>query len=271
MTAILCSTGALFPPGRADLDVITAVGARLGVDGLELLVTSSLAERLDEVAESLATSSAPFPAIHARKSLGSNLPSDAAVAHLEETLRFAQTIGASVVVLHLWNLPESDADLPGRLEAIRVACDVADGHDVTVAVETVPCLRSTPLRNLEAVLEHEPRATCALDTEFLAHHGELEEALDSDWLWADDRVRHVHVKDYAGGLLDGEGVRRYLHPGEGTIDFVHLFDALHHRRYPGAVSLEAPAYLASGLPDVDGLRRSIGRMRHTPWRFEDRP
>ena len=158
--------------------------------------------------------------------MGAALPSPEAIAQLDEAALFAAAIGANQMVLHLWDLPESDSDLPGRLDAVVIAADVADKHSVRLLIETIPCRVSTPLRNVQRVLEHEPRVGVALDTEFLAMHGELEEALAADWLWNDGRVGHVHVKDYDGSLSESDGSRRYLMPGEGRIDFGAVFKTL---------------------------------------------
>jgi sugar phosphate isomerase/epimerase len=170
-----------------------------------------------------------------------------------------------VAVIHLWDLPDGDRDLDARLEAVTVAADVFEPHGVTLAVETIPCLVSTPLRNIERVLEREPRVGVALDTEFLAMHDEVDDALAADWLWP--HVRHVHLKDYTGSLVGEDGARRYVLPGDGSVDFARVFAALDQRGYSGAVSLEANAVRPEGGVDVDALRRCFARMSHSPWRF----
>ncbi len=252
-------------PDGPDVGAIIELGPQLGVDGIEILVTRGMRGHLDAVAELLDDMMLPVPAVHAPKRVGAALPDDAAVAALDETARFAARIGAGVAVLHLWDLPEGDRNFDARLDAVVLAADVFAPHDVTLAIETIPCLEGTPLRNIERVLEREPRAAVALDTEFLAMHDEIDDALAADWLWP--HVRHIHVKDFGGSLVDADGNRRYLLPGDGSNDFAKLFSTLDRRGYAGAISLEANAVLPEGGLDMDALRRCFSRMSHSPWRF----
>ena len=45
-------------------------------------------------------------------------------------------------------------------------------------------------------LQQKPDVLIALDTEFLAMHNQLEAVSKADWLWQQNRVRHIHIKDY---------------------------------------------------------------------------
>ena len=271
---ILCSSGVFFVrgpdgawvvPDGPDIGAIADIGPRLGVDGVELLVTRGQLGHLDALAEIVDALPLQVPVIHAPKRFGAALPGDDAVAALDETARFAARIGAGVAVLHLWDLPDGDRDFDGRLDAVVLAADIFEPHGVTLAIETIPCLVGTPLRNIQRVLEREPRVGVALDTEFLAMHNEVDDALAADWLWP--HVLHVHVKDFADALVDADGVRRFHLPGAGTVDFPKVFDTFEQRGYRGAVSLEAPAVRPEGGVDVDALRRCFARMSHSPWRF----
>jgi sugar phosphate isomerase/epimerase len=222
--------------------------------------------KLGQLSEDVSAIGLPTPAVHAQKRLGAALPSEAAVAELEETARFARKIGARVLVMHLWDLPDSDARFDERLAAARIASDIAESHEIELAIETIPCTHSTPLRNVRRVLEHDPRVRVALDTEFLAMHGEVADAMEADWLWPS--VRHVHLKDFADGLLGADGRRRYLSFGDGSIDFAAFFQTLEDRCFTGAVSLEAPSYREDGTQDAEALRRHLGRLSSNPWRFD---
>ena len=265
---ILCSSGVLFRPEVFDADAILEFGPQLPVDGIEVLVTRRMVGQLVEVADHLMDSDLRFPVVHAPKRAGAALPGSEAVEQLEETAVFAANIGAGLVVLHLWDLPRADADFDGRLEAAVLAANIVDQHGLRLAVETIPCQHGTPLANVKRVLEHDPRIAVTLDTEFLAYHGELDAAFEAQWLWADGFVRHLHVKDYGDGLLDAQGIRRYLLPGEGTVDFRAIFDALERWRFTGSVSLEAPSLLPDGSPDIETLIRSLSRMTQRPWAFQ---
>jgi sugar phosphate isomerase/epimerase len=264
---ILCSSGVFFHPQTDEIDAILSFGSELRVDGLEVLVTRRMFSRLADAAEQLGRTALRFPVVHAPKRLGAAIPAPEAIEQLEEIVRFAAQIGASLVVLHLWDLPESDTDLEGRLAAAVIATDIVARQGLKLAIETIPCHHGTPLRNIERILEHEPRVGVTLDTEFLALHDELDAAMQADWLWADGHVRHVHLKDFDGGLFHASGARRYLLPGEGTLNFRGLFPALENRRFAGSVALEAPAFQPDGQPDVERLNGVLARISRSPWSF----
>lgn len=264
---ILCSSGVLFEKDRPHPESILALAPKLPAEGIEVLVTRHMVGTLDAAAERLSSVALDFPVVHAPKRAGSLLPGDEGVVQLSESVRFAHQIGADLVVLHLWDLPEGDTNFATRLDAAVVAADIAADAGVAVAIETIPCLAATPLVNVERALEQEPRLTVALDTEFLAYHDELEPALRASWLWADGVVRHIHLKDYVDGLFGPDGRRRYRALGEGTIDFPAFFDALEDLSYGGAVSLECAPPAVGGGPDVDAISRSLSRISRSPWSF----
>ena len=116
---------------------------------------------------------------------------------LERNCRLAAALGATIVVLHLWELPVGDRRLEENLALLPACLDVAETFGLTLAVETIPCSVDSPLENVHRAIEADERCRVTLDTEFLALHGQLEAALADDVLW--ERVAHVHVKDYAGG------------------------------------------------------------------------
>lgn len=273
---ILCSSGVFahrdddggfFVPDDADVDAVIAFGPQLPVDGIELLITRHMVGTLDGAAQRLDQGPVPIPVVHGPGGAGAALPDEDAVSILSESTEFAAKIGAHSMVLHLWDPPESDTDMSGRLEAAAVAADVVGSHGIRLLIETVPCTHSSPLQNLARVVEHEPRVGIALDTESLAIHQEVEEALAADWLWSEGRVGHIHVKDYDGNAVGADGLRRYLMPGDGEIDFPGFFDGLERRGFAGSVALEAITHLPDGRPDLDKARRALDRIRRSPWRF----
>lgn len=273
---ILCSSGVffhraddgrLFVPGDSDLEAVVAYGPRMPVDGIELLVTRRMVGTLGAAADLLSDVPLRFPVIHGPKLAGAALPDEGAVSILAESAAFASRLGAHSMVLHLWDLPDSDVDMAGRLDAVVVAADVAADHGIRLLIETIPCVHGTPLKNLRLVVDHEPRVAIALDTEFLAMHDELDEALATDWLWAGGLVGHIHLKDFDGSPVGPDGLRRYLVPGNGGIDFGAVFDALGRRGFSGSVSLEAVTWLPDGRPDIEEACRAIRRLGHSPWSF----
>jgi sugar phosphate isomerase/epimerase len=252
---ILCSTGIVTrAPDQTDHKAIVEHAPKLGAAGYELMLYEAWHGHLDEVVEDLRGSNLPFPAVHADKSIGAGLGSadgdeaDEALATLEVCCRAAAALGAKTLVLHLWELPSSDGAIERNLERLPACVDTAAAYDLVLAVETVQGTAGTPLANIRLALERDPRCQVTLDTEFLAFHGQLADSIAADWLWADQRVRHVHLKDFDGRLRDADG-RRYLLPGEGSLDLQGFLTGLVERGYTGAITLEASARTPSGELD----------------------
>ena len=261
---VLCSTGVFTQEPEWDDPALVIERALLvPADGLEILVYNDWYGELDDVARRLRELDRPCPVTHAEKSIGPLLIDDPATAfrHFEANCRFTRAIGARTLVLHLWGLPHSDGQLDAQLDALPGLLDVADNHGLRLAVETIPCQVHDPLTNIRRVLARDERAWVALDTEFLAMHGQLDAASEADWLWASSRVCHVHVKDFDEMQADADGHRRYLHPGEGSVDFPPFLRRLVSRGYDGPMSLEACALDEDGTVDFPRAWRSLSLLR----------
>ncbi len=62
-------------------------------------------------------------------------------------------------------------------------------------------------------------------------------------------------------IYAADNSRRYLHPGEGMVDFTHFFAALKERGFDGYISLESSVVGTDGTRDIDKLQRSLERLR----------
>ncbi len=206
-----------------------------------------------------------FATAHSDKQIGAELLDDphAALAELESNCRLAAALGATILVLHLWELPIGDSRLAENLALLPACLDIAEASRITLAVETIPCSIGSPLENVGRALERDDRCRVTLDAEFLARHGQLDAALVDDSLW--ERVVHIHVKDCAGSLRDRDGTRRYLIAGEGMIDFNRVFDTLHRRAYEGALTLEVSAVTADGDVDEQRVLQAEAWLASRPW------
>lgn len=266
---LLCSTGALSRfPDLTDQARIIAALPELKADGFEILVYDSWYGTLERLAQLLLELDLRYPAIHAEKEIGPLLVTgeqadrDEAMRRWRLNCLFGQSVNAEIAVLHLWGLPRADECLVRQLDCLPDLLAVADEYGLTLACETIPSRARDPLSNVAAAVRRDPHTRVALDTEFLAMHGQLDDALRADWLWErPDLVCHLHIKDYNGRLTDGEGKRRYLHPGEGEIDFPRLFRHLDKRGYTGYVSLEAPAMRGGEEVDIAKVNASLDRIR----------
>jgi len=263
---LLCSTGAFTRDcDRPDHTAILEVGPQLAVDGLEVIVYAPWYPALDQVQYDLQTSGLCFPVVHAEKSIGPAFGSDSkqerrsALDKLATNCRFAHAIGTELLVLHLWGLPDGDAHIERNLAALPACYEVAGAHGISLAIETIPCDSGTPLERMRQAIETEDGTLVALDTEFLAYHNQLDEAVDADWLW--DRVRHIHLKDYDGMLWSREEGRRYLHPGQGHIDFPKVFRKLRQREFGETMSLKASGMNREGIVDLARVQQSLALLR----------
>ncbi len=235
-----------------------------GADGMEVVTFRSWLDAIDDVAAHFRSTGISFPVVHLEKSIGAGLsaedPSEA-LALFDLNLGLAQQVGASITVLHLWELPIGDSLLERNLAALPALLDAATRSELVLTVETIPARVGSPLENVRRACELDERCRVTLDTEFLALHDELEAALEADWLWERDLVEHVHVKDFAGSLLDEAGVRCYRIPGEGRIDFVTFFAGLRARGYGGHITLEAPGVGADGTIGIERRAEGLRRLR----------
>jgi sugar phosphate isomerase/epimerase len=262
---VLCASGALGPSGETGIDEVLAWGHVLPVDGIEFLIRNSHRGRLERILPLLLETGLDFPVVHLTKGVAARLPASEARDELDQDLRFAAALGARLGVLHLWDLPESDRDFEGRLAACRIAREVAADHGVELGIESIPCSVASPLRNLRRLLDRFPDTRIVYDTEFLASHGELEEALADGTLWR--AVRHIHVKDFEESLAEPDGRRRWRGPGEGAVDFRAVSAAIRDRGFAGTVSLEIGPQRPADGPDRPALRRVLEIMATHDWDF----
>jgi sugar phosphate isomerase/epimerase len=72
---------------------------------------------------------------------------------------------------------------------------------------------------------------------------------------------HVHLKDYDGMLWSREEGRRYLHPGQGRIDFPKVFRKLRHWEFSETMSLEASGMNREGVVDLVRVQQSLALLR----------
>ncbi len=265
---LLCSTGAISRgPDATNEARVERYGARIAADGLEVMIYDSWYGALGEIAGRFRNLGLATPVTHGEKAIGPDLVApdpairDRAFSRFDDNCRFTAAIGADRIVLHLWGLPDSDALIERQLDDLPALLDRADAHGVTLAVEAIPCVVSDPLAVVRRVLERDARARVAIDTEFLAMHGQLDAVFAADWLWAADAVVHVHIKDYNGTLVDETGRRRYLHPGEGAIPFDAWFGQLAGRGYRAAISLESPVVDHTGEVSIDRANASVAWLR----------
>ncbi|HEU5229562.1 MAG TPA: sugar phosphate isomerase/epimerase family protein [Ktedonobacteraceae bacterium] len=260
---VLCSTG-VFTRSSDPLshEAILLYGPKFDADGFEVIFYPRWYAQQESVIRALQSCGLHFPALHAEKSVGEVFGSSDAgeqeqgVLRFEQNCIFAQQIGAHLVVLHLWGLPHADRHLEHNLQPLARCLDIADQHGLELAIETIPCTYTDPLSNVKRAFEHDARSRVALDTEFLSFHAQLDAVFAASWLWQTGLVRHVHLKDH-----HPQEERRYLHPGEGRIDFRRFTQQLRAMGFDGALSLEARAIDHQGGVEVARIQKSLQFIR----------
>ncbi len=265
---LLCSTGTFSRyPDLTDYRSILTYGQGLEVDGFELMFYPDWTPEIEHIAAELRKSGLRFPAIHAEKGIGPALVSSQPEEREQgwhwmlASCRLGSLLGANLLVFHLWGLPDSDENIEKNLQNLEWCITLTEKFGLELAVETIPCRRYDPLFNVRRAIEQDARSMVALDTEFLAMHNQLEAALNTDWLWQHKRVRHIHIKDYDGGIYSTDNYRQYLHPGEGRINFPHFFEILRQRNFTGYISLEASIVNRDRTRDIHQLKKSLTTLR----------
>jgi len=263
---ILCSTG-VFTRGSDPLshEVIPRYGPQFAVDGFEVIFYPRWYPQQDEVVRALRASRLAFPVIHVEKGIGEVFGSshldeqEQGIVRFEHNCRFGREIGAHLAVLHLWGLPQSDTHFERNLGLLTRCLDMAQRYGLELAIETIPCTASDPLSNVKRAFERDARSRVALDTEFLAMHHQLAGVFEATWLWQAALVKHVHLKDFDADAHASED-RRYLHPGDGQIDFRRFLRQLRAAGFDGTMSLKARGIDSEGQVEVARIEASLRLM-----------
>jgi sugar phosphate isomerase/epimerase len=265
---LLCSTGTFSRfPDLTDYRSILTFGPELEVDGFELMFYPGWTTEIEQIASALLKSKLKFPAIHAEKgivpALVSSRPNERERGWqwMQASCQLGKSLGANLLIFHLWGLPSSDEKIEQNLQFLNDCLKTSEDCGLKLVIETLPCKYHDPLSNIYRAVNQESGVFVALDTEFLAMHNQLEAALEADWLWQHNRVSHIHIKDYDGNLYSTDKFRRYLHPGEGNINFSKFFDALRIHNFSGYISLETSIVNQDGIRDMHKLKKSLSMLR----------
>jgi len=264
---LLCSTGAFSRyPDHTGYQAIQKYGPGLRVDGFEVMFYPAWYGDGKHIATELQATNLRFPTMHAEKNIGTALGQadpvlrERGIQMLEENCQLGNQLGCKLIVLHLWNWPELDDDLEKNLSTLSQCYDTATHYNIELALETIPGRHFDPLTNIHRALERDARSHFALDTEFLYNYKQLETVFETPWLWENNRLHHVHIKDSLGQpFIDGQRV--YLHPGEGRINFARFFEQLRIKNFTGNISLESPALTKDGEVNVEQLQNSLDFLR----------
>lgn len=272
---ILCSTGAFSrDPDRTIPREIADHAQLIDCDGFELIFYPAFYEDVELCIRNLKPVAHLMQSLHTEKSIGPLLGeavSDAinrGLARLETNARFAHELGIERLVLHLWGLPGSDQDIERNMAQIDASQEIVTRHGCHLSIESIPCLRETPVKHLETISDLHPEMPFTLDTEFLQMHGQLQQALESPAVFS--RTEEIHIKDAGEALNDQNGKRIYLHPGEGVIDFDQVADHTVAAAHAIDWCLESSSVSADGSINGTQLQSDLIFMTETLARAEER-
>lgn len=269
MALILCSTGALIgrPNGR-DYRLLTKYSPLLRCDGFEFMMYDSWYDKSEEITRFLIDSGLLFPVMHCEKHIGEAISrggddnTQTAMRLFETNCRIASQIGATKLVLHLWNGIISDSSFGDNLSAFKELMAISDAYGIDLLVENVVCNTLDPLTHWRELADKYPDVHFVLDTKMAAFHGqdELIYEKEYEWLWAEDHIKHFHVNDYGGGYMQWDRLKT-LPIGKGSIDFERFFRHILSLGYDGTFTVEATAFDSDGNVDTDMLNRCFDTIR----------
>ena len=273
---ILCSTGTMvgrengFNYKRA-VEVIGSLKERGLVYGGELMMLKHYYDKQDEVTSCIKDSGVPFPVIHCEKGVGTDLSHAGYLASVKDymgeerlldsvmdTFRlncsFGESIGAQMMVLHLWGGEDSDSNISYNCSVLPELFSIAYSHGIRLLIENVPSTTNDPLSNWHRSVDSHPGIGLIFDSRFATLHDQVSETL------SDPLVRynlcHVHISDFVGGYRNFSALRPILHPGDGVVDFDLISKLLSDAKYRGTVTLESPVMTGNEL-DVELLEKSL--------------
>lgn len=262
MHRVLCSTGALITKrnGR-DYELLRTIVPQIECDGLEFMMYQSWHDRTDALKRVL--SDFPVPVFHMTKQIGEWI-SQGNLTDAEPMFRadceLAQSIGARLLVLHLWSGLASDQHIERNIAAYPVLREIAAQHGLLLTVENVVCNTRDPMTHLRALAEAYPDIAFTFDTKMAAFHSQLDALYAPENAWLLPHIAHFHVNDYGGGHMDWKHMSA-LALGQGKVDFERFFAFVRQMGYRGDFTCEATAVREDGSVNDADMNASLMRIR----------
>ena len=266
MAKILCSTGTMIgrPNGR-DYRLLGKYASQLHCDGFEFMMYSTWYEEIDELTEYIKGLELYIPVVHVLKSIGEKI-SIGGQENFEEAYRLfelncnlAKEIGATKLVMHLWDGKPSDKLFDNNLQAYPVLQGKAEKYGLDLLVENVVCNTKDPLNRMCELVKVYPDVHFVFDTKMAEFHRQMDVLYDADLLDS-GCITHYHVNVYLGGYMDWKHLRT-LPIGQGQVNFEKFFESVKQTGYQGAFTVEATAFNAEGMVNIAMLNESFERIR----------
>lgn len=269
MAQILVSTGALIgrPNGR-NFRLLSSLSKELACDGYEFMMYSTWYDCVNEVVDFLRVGGFNIPVYHCQKNIGESISIGtseelkSAFERFRINAEMAGKIGTRKMVIHLWDGITSDSNIQSNLNAFKELRDIACSNGQDLLVENVVCNQKTPMEHWQELADKYPDVHFIFDTKMAAFHGQLELLYkpEYEWLTADGHIRHFHVNDYGGGIMDWANLST-LPIGNGHIDFDMFFDFIKKIKYDDTFTIESTAFNSEGYVDVQMLNRQVDYIK----------
>lgn len=260
MHKVLCSVGAVITRANGrDHRLLSKLRDELCCDGFEFLFYDTWYDNIGEIVRYISSLDLYIPALHCDKRIGELIAeeNEEAFRLFEINCRAAYELGARLLVLHLWNGLVSDSNFQANAGAFGRLRETAEKYGLLLTVENVVCNNSTPLAHLKELVSIYPDIRFTFDTKMAEFHGELLESLEKE-LWRN--IRHIHINDYAGDVMDW-GSLRSLHIGEGHVRFDLFFEFIKSIGYDGDITVEATSVCPDGSVDIDKLNTDFMKIK----------
>ena len=270
MKKILCSTGAIIGPrNERDYRLLEPLSKKLTCDGFEFMMYSTWYDEIDELTAYIKSLNLCIPVVHVQKSIGEKI-SIGGQENFEEAYRLfeincklAKEIGATKLVMHLWDGRPSDQQFDNNVQTYPELRKMAEKYELDLLVENVVCNKQDPLTHMCELAEKYPDIHFVFDTKMAAFHSQLDKLYEPEyaWLWKDGHIRHYHVNDYGGGHMDWANLRT-LPMGKGQVDFARFFEYIHEIDYNDTFTVESTAFDETGVVDLDMLNDQFSQIRN---------
>ena len=265
---ILVSTGAIRKRGGKPYTEFKEYKRILDCDGFEFMMDRDWYECIDKIVDFFRTNDIYTPTFHCTKSIGEGFNKGGAedikdsIEKYRINARMARDLGATKMVMHLWDGITSDANFDNNIREYKAVKEISDEYGLDLLIENVVCNHRTPMENWVTLVKEYPDIHFVFDTKMAAFHGELEllYAKEYEWLWRDGHIKHYHVNDYAGGIKDWANLKT-LPIGAGHVDFNRFFGFLKLIGYDDTITLEATACDAAGEVNLEMIKKQIADVK----------
>lgn len=268
MAQILCSTGALLgmPNGR-NFRLLEEFSKQLHCDGFEFMMYSTWYDRVDELLAFLKSLNLNIPVLHCEKKIGESISQGEenladAFRRFEINCRIAKELGASKMVIHLWDGLTSDSNFQNNINAYPKFAAMAESYGISLMVENVVCNHKDPMCHWLELAELYPQIKFIFDTKMAAFHSQLDLIYQPEYafLHRKNHIQHYHLNDYAGGYMEWAKLRT-LPIGKGNIDFQRFFRHIKAIGYNDTFTVEATAFNSEGVVDIEMLNGQFQYIR----------